>query len=170
MKFGKNIIAQSPQISERDWGILRSGNARVNFQTNLATPDSCRIALTLYSSQPKITEQEARKLANKVIESYPYKSTAKVGTGYVEGITDVFSRYPNCVSAAAADYSTLASKFIPSRADVYDCCEAIASEHRSVATIARLHLEEHGRRKADEERLKNRATPEEMAEIRAKIG
>lgn len=170
MKFGKNIIVQSPEIGERDWDILRSGNSRVNFQTDLATSDSCRIALTLYSSQPKITEQDAKKLADKIIESYPYKSTAKVGTGYVAGISDVLNRYPNCVSAAAADYITLASKFIPSRADVYDCCEAIASEHRSVATIARLHLEEHGRRKAEEERLKNRVTPEQIAEIRAKIG
>ena len=170
MKFGKNIIAQAPQISEGDWAILRSGNSRVNFQTDLASPDSCRIALTLYSSQPKITEQDATRLANKIIESYPYKSTAKVGTGYISGISDVLFRYPNCVSAAAADYITLASKFIPSRADVYDCCEAIASEHRSVATIARLHLEEHGRRKVEEERLKNRVTPEQIAEIRAKIG
>lgn len=148
-------MIKDERISDTDWALLTKAEYYVNSYTKLASAEACRIALNIYSRSPRVEASRAKEITNMILGSYPYKKL-NPDENYLLAISSVFERYPEFVCAEAADQITLTSKYLPTRAAVYEACEKCAVKYRAIGNVAEKHLKEHSARQVTAKRERER--------------
>ena len=92
---------------------------------------------------------QAKRAAEVLLGSYPRHAVDDPEI-YSRGIVSVLNRFPSHVGAKAVDNLTLKSKFLPTRAELNEQCEAIMGEINAARAIARRMVEEHDRRENEQ--------------------
>jgi len=106
-------------------------------------------------TQPANVEQ-AKRAAEILLGSYPRHAVDDPEI-YSRGIVSVLNKFPAHIGAKAVDNLTLKSKFLPTRAELNEHCEAIMGELNAARAIARRMLEEHDRREKEQREEAERA-------------
>lgn len=96
------------------------------------------------ATQPAQIEQ-AKRAAEILLGSYPRHAVDDPEI-YSRGIVSVLNKFPAYIGAKAVDNLTLKSKFLPTRAELNEQCEAIMGELNAARAIARRMVQEHERR------------------------
>jgi len=104
---------------------------------------------------PCDTEQ-AKRAAEVLLGSYP-RHAVEDPQIYSRGIVSVLNKFPAHVGAAAVDQLTLKSKFLPTRAEINEQCEAIMGKLNAARSIARRMVAEHDRREQEQREEAERA-------------
>lgn len=99
---------------------------------------------------------QAKRAAEVLLGSYP-RHTVDDPKIYSRGMVSVLNKFPAHVGAKAVDKLTLKSKFLPTRAEINEQCEAIMGEINAARAIARRMMEEHDRREEEQRKQAERA-------------
>ena len=87
---------------------------------------------------------------------------------YIRGIAGALAMFPRRVQGEAINRVTLTCKWTPTRAEVYEACEAICSRLRVAHRMATMLMDEQRRR--DEKHARTMLVESERRKFRAKYG
>lgn len=160
------LIVKLPATAPEIYAALVHAPRTVN--SALVPLSACRQAVTdLNSALEPCNDDGAIKAAQLLVGSYPRHAIADPEI-YARAIKSVLAKYPHAIAMAAIDNLTLKCKWVPTRAEVYEECEALTVPVREALASARWMAKEHGRRR--EEAENDAAIEASKARFRAEHG
>ena len=155
------------------WGdnaTIRRGSRLLPKPVLLAIVDEAKREIACARPEKLATELEASRAAQILIGSYPHVKLheAKV---FINGLRSVLMEYPYATGTRAVDMLTRTSKFLPTRAELLEACQASVrppgAKYWAALYLAEKQLKEHQEREYDAEIAAQ--TPEQRARIAAFI-
>ncbi len=143
-------MANLPAVIHRDLiAATESHSLDVPRNGPLVAIDACRAILDTVALGQPATQDQASRLAEILIASYP-KSDTESPEVYARGIISILAEHAPDIGKEAVDALTRERYTLPTRADINRACHATASGRLMARSIAKRHLAEYERRASED--------------------